>query len=129
MFDRNVTVRAGDTHIEPHPHDTADAARLYGECLEKAREEMANQLAFDFQHSAVLIAGEITHDVALDIRRTWIIFKLNGETIKLRLADIDPNSLILSPEGEARAFCKAIAESITEQLLTKFAPGELRRLR
>lgn len=86
MFNRYH--RDGDVHIsvEQLPHDTADAARLYGEMVAKAESEVASatveRLGAKNEASLVKVASE--RNMATEQQHTRVLFKVNDEIYDIR---------------------------------------------
>lgn len=116
MFDRylvtprpNVTVH---NHIEQKPHDTADAARLYGEMVAKAEAEVASATVerLGAENEATLVRVDSERSDATCQQLTRVLFKVNG-----RLHDIRDVQ-----NSKARdELCRAIANAIAEQVYRK----------
>jgi hypothetical protein len=106
----------GDIHhrttINQQPNDPADAARLYGELLEKARAEVINAMVQEIPSidaKLVTFAMQRDHESFNDI--IGIVFNVNGhafkETIKI---DIDQARV-------ARTVIEKISEAIAGAVL------------
>ncbi len=84
MFDRiERHEHEGDrvtVNIKQQPNDAADAARLYGECEEKARKAIVGAEVDRLGANNELIVLRVGSEVNLgaDTQRARIIFKLNG---------------------------------------------------
>lgn len=80
--------REGDTRIDVKkiPHDTADAARLYGEMVAKAEEQVARalieRLGASNEVTLVRIDSDRSHET--DQLRVRVLFSLNGKLYDIR---------------------------------------------
>jgi hypothetical protein len=87
VFDR-YNHRDGDLHIDVKqlPHDTADAARLYGEMVAKAEKEVATATVerLGAKNEAILIKVVSEQSIATEQQRTRVLFKVNGELYDIR---------------------------------------------
>lgn len=84
MFDTYVR-KEGDhtvTNVKQLPHDTADAARLYGECVAKAEKEVANATInkFGAHNNITCLTVETNLSFADNMHRVRVMFKLDGLT-------------------------------------------------
>lgn len=87
MFDRYIH-KDGDEHLHVTqlPHDTADAARLYGEMVAKAEEEVAAATVerLGAHNEAVLVKVVSEQSMATLQQHTRVIFKVNGKLYDIR---------------------------------------------
>jgi hypothetical protein len=114
----DTIIRQGDQHVrvEQQPNDAADAARLYGELLAKARAEVSRQVAVEFSNALVVLAASTEINVVNDDRLVRVLFSLNGDKYDIHLT-IDSMDVRSREDAVARVFCRAVAERITERLV------------
>jgi hypothetical protein len=105
-------------HNETKPHDSADAARLYGELKTKAEEEVAQatvtRFGADNELSAVVVHTE--HDFMRNQPMARVLFRLNGALYDLKLSP-DANAV------EDRVFREVaikLVESIMSQMTSRY---------
>jgi hypothetical protein len=86
MFDRYHKDGDEHFHITQLPHDTADAARLYGEMVAKAEREVANatvdRIGADNEAKLVKVASE--RNMMNEQQQTRVLFKVNGRLYDIR---------------------------------------------
>jgi hypothetical protein len=93
MFDRSNYTKEGALHIDVKqlPHDTADAARLYGEMVNRAERQVLDATVTHFgafnELTVIKIGAE--RSVETDTQRVRLIFKLNGNLYDFWLDDSD----------------------------------------
>lgn len=99
MFDRHEyhTHKAPITNvkIEQQPNDAADAARLYGECEEKARKAIASATvdSLGANNELKVLRCESWRSHMTDDQLVRIVFKLNGELHDMELP-VDRNAIM-----------------------------------
>lgn len=127
MFDR--IVREGDhyTRVVQQPNDAADAARLYGECLAKARAEVSHQVAAEIRNALVVLAWSAEVNQMTGDRLVRVLFSLNGECFDVPLT-IERRELASREDGPALVFCRAVAEKLTEHLVRAIGQPALKRI-
>ena len=101
------------TTINQLPLDTADAARLYGEIVKKAREEVKAEVVsmVDAFINAVVVRVESTTNLENCKRKVQVWFKLNGQMYDIE-AEIDPTL-----ENCRMAVYRAIGNEIAAQVI------------
>jgi len=134
MFDRLHLHEGGRTTVNNTfkmlPHDTADAARLYGEVREKASEELAGAVAVD------LGADNEVRVVRADAMRVWdpakgpntqmrIIYKINGRLHDVVL-EVDEMVLLRNVhENIARAMFEQLVDKLSAEAKSALFPRKL----
>lgn len=87
MFDTQV-YKAGDTRIDVEmlPHDTADAARLYGEMVDKARAEVLGATIREAGAQIRVLAKslEAEKNFANYDTNVRVLFEVNGVTYDIK---------------------------------------------
>lgn len=114
--------RGGDTHhthvkIEQQPHDAVDAARLYGDLVKKAREEVHHMIAGE-------LPGIDARFTTFEAFRRWdsfsdalhAAFKINGREMVIKI-DLPEGSLTHSKRDHGEAVYKAISEALAAEIL------------
>jgi hypothetical protein len=91
MFDRTTYVAPPSVNInvKQQPNDSADAARLYGECKAKAEAEVANATIAKFGARNEL-TGVVVHEQVSFIdnqQHVRLLFSLNGEKFDIWVKD------------------------------------------
>lgn len=94
MFDRvDRSHRDGDhiINVKQQPNDSADAARLYGECMEKARDEVKGALIAQYgaYNELTVVRLEPVRSLETDKLTVRLLFKLNGHTYEFDVVDVD----------------------------------------
>lgn len=119
MFDRvDRSHRDGDhiINVKQQPNDSADAARLYGECMEKARAEVKGALVQQYgaNNELTVVRIEPTRSFETDKLKVRLLFKLNGYMFDFEVDDAD----MLATEA-----MQVVAQSLVSQVLNKIFRG------
>lgn len=126
MFDRYlVPQRAPDVHvhndIKQLPHDTADAARLYGEMRDRAEREVANalvdHLGADNEITVVRIESMVSMERGGPVTR--LLFKINGY---MHDVTVQPDRSELEKQAY-NSVADTIAREILRHLISKRIAG------
>lgn len=118
MFNRTF-VRQGDhvhTTVEQLPPNSADAARLYGEMITKAREEVKNAVVREAGASIRVLVQKMeseTNFSNLDVT-IRVMFSVNGDRYEVKTTE----------ESWRHDVFKAIAEHVTEQVIRQLTEGK-----
>lgn len=117
MFNRTfISTPAPSVHVhnETKPHDPADAARLYGELLEKARKEVAEATVarFGADNELTALVVHTDYDYLLDQPTARVLFRLNGSLYDLKLKP-DPDAVAA---GLYREVAIKLVETILQQM-------------
>ncbi len=121
MFDK-YHIDLPDVHhhttIEQLPHDTADAARLYGEMVEKARSEVRNATleAFGANNELKIIRLASEFLVFSDTHRTRCIFSINGYEYDVCVSDF-PDAKNKMIEKIAHHVAAEVASTLAKRLI------------
>lgn len=102
------------TRVEQKPHDPADAARLYGELLDKARAEIRSILTEELPESGVTLCSMRMDRIAMDMKDVIeISFKLNGRQIRAthEIGPGDPS------KGDVDKIMQSVAESVAAEVM------------
>lgn len=117
MFDTYRITPASPTvhvHNETKPHDPADAARLYGQLMDKAEKAVANatveRFGADNELTAVVIHREYRASTDEDVAR--VLFRLNGALYDLELK---PDRRAIA-DGFYREVAIKLVDSILRQM-------------
>lgn len=114
MFDRYFVSRPADTHIkiEQKPHDSADAARLYGELRATAEQEVSTALVdrFGADNELTIILVNALKSYETEERQTRVIFRLAGKKYDFTVKGDDPIAT-------RREFLQRVAYAITEEAM------------
>lgn len=104
MFDTQV-FKAGDTRIDVEmlPHDTADAARLYGEMTEKARKEVVGATIHEAGANIRVVMKRLDTETNFANYDTNIrvLFSVNGEDYDIKTTQDAMNKDVYRKIGEA----------------------------
>lgn len=114
MFDR-YEHRDGDrVHVEQLPHDTADAARLYGEMIDKAEKAVARATVerFGADHQARVVKVESERSFDTQVTTTRLLYSINGQLYDLQLSLDD---------GARERLTRSIANTIAQQVYEKLS--------
>lgn len=92
MFDRTVVHhKDGDTHIDVKqlPHDTADAARLYGEMVKKTQDEVLGAIirAAGADIRVAIIKLEASKNFANFDTQVRVLFEVNGYKYDVKVTE------------------------------------------
>lgn len=116
MFDSYV-LRQPDVHhhttVNQLPHDTADAARLYGEMVKKAEAEVRSAVLDRFGANNELCILKVMSETsfATELQRTRVLFRLAG-----RDHDIYVENDSLARTKLLEAIGKAVAAEVVARL-------------
>lgn len=121
FHDRRTTVH---NSFKMLPHDTADAARLYGEIETKAREHVANAVAVNLgaNNEVRVVRADVirTHEMMGGCVKMRIIYKINGKLYD-EILEVDDMAL-------RRNVHRNIAHAMFEQLADKLSHQDQRLL-
>lgn len=114
-----------DKHVTQLPFNPVDAARLYGELLKLAREEIVSEIVHrcGASNEVKLVSIELIRDIPPDGQRrnARVIFTVNG--VKY---DMDADISLVGPEAVAiEAISSKLAEIVAEKLLELRVHGRL----
>ncbi len=123
MFD-SYLIRPQHTtnvHVEQLPHDTADAARLYGECMKKARAELASATieAMGAHNEVKVLTAAADIDLANCNRRLRVLFTINGTK----------HDVYVSVDEFGGEITRRICQEVMQQVAAKLTPQQARALR
>lgn len=114
MFDRTAVLvpRESNTYVnvDQQPNDAADAARLYGEVLDKAEARVAERINETVHSTGVEYVRYVTeNDFANNHRLHFIAFNVNGKKFTIKLS--------ASEYEDKRAHVELIAKAIMEDVM------------
>lgn len=113
MFHHHTT----NVNIRQLPHDTADAARLYGEMRDKAEREVANATVERLGAGNLLkIVSVIQHgNLETSTRIVRVLFTLNGELHSVRVSH---------DEDARRVLAQSIANKVAQSVFNLVMAGK-----
>lgn len=97
MFDTHIQEGNKNTHVTQLPHDTADAARLYGELKDRAEREVAKATIERFGVNNHLVVLRVTCERSFESNQTHtrVLFKVNEELCDIRVTqDVDIHGVV-----------------------------------
>jgi hypothetical protein len=108
---------AVNVHIQQQPNDSADAARLYGECKAKAEKEVADATIVKFGAHNEMIGVKIDsqrtfHDEKVHVR---LLFSINGDNFDIQVED--------TYEGMTRGAYQEVASKLFDKVMRKMLPS------
>ena len=118
MFDRSTYIAPPSVNIsvKQQPNDSADAARLYGECKAKAEKEVANATIAKFgahnELTGVVVRDQVSY---IDMRQhVRLLFSINGEKFDIWVED--------NYESMTRESYREIVVKLFDKVLQKMLP-------
>lgn len=126
MFHREFHVhKAGDSHthttVNQLPHDTADAARLYGEMYDKAAKAVKDLVSQKAENGIELVAYRWDHDCAGREDLYFLAFTINGRHHEVKMT-IEQYELFKNGDGRwaiEDVFVSFLSKELTHQIIFK----------